>query len=55
MSDLYILDWKSSYDAKVVNNLFDFFRPSYTIPSGVVNGIKIVHPMFRGYAQQVWS
>lgn len=28
-------------------------RPSYVIPNGVVTGIKVVHPMFRGYSQQV--
>ncbi|XP_052228365.1 ubiquitin carboxyl-terminal hydrolase 20-like isoform X1 [Dreissena polymorpha] len=27
-------------------------RPSYLVPSSVVNGIKTVHPMFRGYSQQ---
>lgn len=37
---------------KLVTELWSRRRPSYTIPSGVVNGIKIVHPMFRGYAQQ---
>jgi hypothetical protein len=39
----------------LMSYLFIIFRLSYTIPSGVVNGIKIVHPMFRGYAQQVCS
>ena len=29
------------------------FRLSYVVPSGIVNGIKVVHPMFRGYTQQV--
>ncbi|XP_063424439.1 ubiquitin carboxyl-terminal hydrolase 20-like [Mytilus trossulus] len=37
---------------KLVTELWSKRRPSYTIPSGVVNGIKIVHPMFRGYSQQ---
>lgn len=30
-----------------------FCRPSYVVPSSVAQGIKIVHPMFRGYTQQV--
>ncbi len=29
------------------------FRPSYVVPSSVAHGIKVVHPMFRGYTQQV--
>ncbi len=29
------------------------FRPSYVVPSTVAHGIKLVHPMFRGYTQQV--
>ena len=29
------------------------FRLSYVVPSGIVSGIKAVHPMFRGYTQQV--
>ena len=28
-------------------------RPSYVVPSSVAHGIKVVHPMFRGYSQQV--
>jgi hypothetical protein len=28
-------------------------RLSYVTPSGIVSGIKAVHPMFRGYTQQV--
>ena len=36
----------------VVCYLF-IYRPSYLVPNGVVSGIKLVHPMFRGFAQQV--
>lgn len=27
--------------------------PSYVVPSTLSHGIKLVNPMFRGYAQQV--
>ena len=32
--------------------MFPFHRPSYLVPNGVVSGIKLVHPMFRGFSQQ---
>jgi len=28
-------------------------RPSYVVPTTLSQGIKLVNPMFRGYAQQV--
>ena len=28
-------------------------RPSYVVPTSLSHGIKLVNPMFRGYAQQV--
>ncbi|XP_048773009.1 ubiquitin carboxyl-terminal hydrolase 20-like isoform X2 [Ostrea edulis] len=37
---------------KLINEIWHRKRPSYVIPSGVVSGIKVVHPMFRGYSQQ---
>uniref|UniRef100_A0A8W8LFE3 Ubiquitin carboxyl-terminal hydrolase n=1 Tax=Magallana gigas TaxID=29159 RepID=A0A8W8LFE3_MAGGI len=37
---------------KLVNEIWHKKRPSYVIPNGVVTGIKVVHPMFRGYSQQ---
>ncbi|XP_059175992.1 ubiquitin carboxyl-terminal hydrolase 20-like [Physella acuta] len=37
---------------KLITELWHKKRPSYVVPSGVVTGIKAVHPMFRGYTQQ---
>lgn len=37
---------------RLVNEIWHKKRPSYVIPNGVVTGIKVVHPMFRGYSQQ---
>ncbi|XP_005099115.1 ubiquitin carboxyl-terminal hydrolase 20 [Aplysia californica] len=37
---------------KLMTELWHKKRPSYVVPSGVVTGIKAVHPMFRGYTQQ---
>ncbi|RUS80446.1 hypothetical protein EGW08_011815 [Elysia chlorotica] len=37
---------------KLITELWHHKRPSYVVPSGVVSGIKAVHPMFRGYTQQ---
>ncbi|GFN91413.1 ubiquitin carboxyl-terminal hydrolase 20 [Plakobranchus ocellatus] len=37
---------------KLITELWHHKRPSYVVPSGVVTGIKAVHPMFRGYTQQ---
>ncbi|XP_061184223.1 ubiquitin carboxyl-terminal hydrolase 20-like [Saccostrea echinata] len=37
---------------KLVHEIWHKKRPSYVIPNGVVTGIKVVHPMFRGYSQQ---
>ncbi|XP_052789430.1 ubiquitin carboxyl-terminal hydrolase 20-like isoform X1 [Mya arenaria] len=37
---------------KLMNEIWHRKRPSYMVPSSVVSGIKLVHPMFRGYAQQ---
>lgn len=31
----------------------DLSRPSYVVPTSLFHGIKLVNPMFRGYAQQV--
>ncbi|KAH9512430.1 Ubiquitin carboxyl-terminal hydrolase 20 [Bulinus truncatus] len=38
--------------SKLINELWHKKRPSYVVPSGVVSGIKSVHPMFKGYTQQ---
>lgn len=37
---------------KLMNEIWHRKRPSYLVPSGIVSGIKLVHPMFRGYSQQ---
>lgn len=37
---------------KLITEMWHKKRPSYLVPSGIVNGIKLVHPMFRGYSQQ---
>ncbi|KAK7497015.1 hypothetical protein BaRGS_00011751 [Batillaria attramentaria] len=37
---------------KLISELWHKKRPSYVVPSGIVSGIKVVHPMFRGYNQQ---
>ncbi|KAL3870503.1 hypothetical protein ACJMK2_038558, partial [Sinanodonta woodiana] len=37
---------------KLISEMWHKKRPSYLVPSNVVNGVKVVHPMFRGYAQQ---
>ncbi|KAL8625769.1 hypothetical protein ACOMHN_012361 [Nucella lapillus] len=38
--------------AKLISELWHKKRLSYVVPSGIVSGIKVVHPMFRGYTQQ---
>ncbi|XP_060586929.1 ubiquitin carboxyl-terminal hydrolase 20-like [Ruditapes philippinarum] len=37
---------------KLMHEIWHRKRPSYLVPSGIVSGIKLVHPMFRGYSQQ---
>ncbi|KAK7095088.1 ubiquitin carboxyl-terminal hydrolase 20-like [Littorina saxatilis] len=37
---------------KLISELWHKKRLSYVVPSGIVSGIKAVHPMFRGYTQQ---
>ncbi|KAJ8300272.1 hypothetical protein KUTeg_021791 [Tegillarca granosa] len=37
---------------KLICELWHKKRRSYVVPSSVVSGIKVVHPMFRGYSQQ---
>uniref|UniRef100_H3A8S0 Ubiquitin carboxyl-terminal hydrolase n=1 Tax=Latimeria chalumnae TaxID=7897 RepID=H3A8S0_LATCH len=37
---------------KLVSELWHKKRPSYVVPTSLSHGIKLVNPMFRGYAQQ---
>ncbi|XP_004640509.1 ubiquitin carboxyl-terminal hydrolase 20 [Octodon degus] len=37
---------------KLVSEVWHKRRPSYVIPTSLSHGIKLVNPMFRGYAQQ---
>ncbi|XP_064616087.1 LOW QUALITY PROTEIN: ubiquitin carboxyl-terminal hydrolase 20-like [Liolophura sinensis] len=37
---------------RLISEIWHKKRPSYVVPSGVSSGIKVVHPMFRGYSQQ---
>ncbi|XP_074655920.1 ubiquitin carboxyl-terminal hydrolase 20-like [Tubulanus polymorphus] len=37
---------------KLVSEMWHRRRPSYMVPSSVLNAIKLVHPMFKGYSQQ---
>uniref|UniRef100_A0A8C1EE76 Ubiquitin carboxyl-terminal hydrolase n=1 Tax=Cyprinus carpio carpio TaxID=630221 RepID=A0A8C1EE76_CYPCA len=37
---------------KLVSELWHRKRPSYVVPTSLFHGIKLVNPMFRGYAQQ---
>ncbi|XP_022356498.1 ubiquitin carboxyl-terminal hydrolase 20 isoform X3 [Enhydra lutris kenyoni] len=37
---------------KLVSEVWHRRRPSYVVPTGLSHGIKLVNPMFRGYAQQ---
>uniref|UniRef100_A0AAY4AAP7 Ubiquitin carboxyl-terminal hydrolase n=1 Tax=Denticeps clupeoides TaxID=299321 RepID=A0AAY4AAP7_9TELE len=37
---------------KLISELWHKKRPSYVIPTSLFHGIKLVNPMFRGYAQQ---
>ncbi|XP_066436596.1 ubiquitin carboxyl-terminal hydrolase 20 [Eleutherodactylus coqui] len=37
---------------KLVSELWHKKRPSYVVPSSLSHGIKLVNPLFRGYAQQ---
>ncbi|XP_055055554.2 ubiquitin carboxyl-terminal hydrolase 20 isoform X1 [Misgurnus anguillicaudatus] len=37
---------------KLVSELWHKKRPSYVVPTSLFHGIKLVNPMFRGYAQQ---
>ncbi|KAG7238586.1 hypothetical protein INR49_030660 [Caranx melampygus] len=38
---------------KLISDLWHKKRPSYVVPTSLSHGIKLVNPMFRGYAQQV--
>ncbi|VFV47893.1 ubiquitin carboxyl-terminal [Lynx pardinus] len=38
---------------KLVSEVWHRKRPSYVVPTSLSHGIKLVNPMFRGYAQQV--
>ncbi|XP_067106317.1 ubiquitin carboxyl-terminal hydrolase 20 isoform X1 [Osmerus mordax] len=38
---------------KLISELWHKKRPSYVVPTTLSHGIKLVNPMFRGYAQQV--
>nr|XP_020145192.1 ubiquitin carboxyl-terminal hydrolase 20 [Microcebus murinus] len=38
---------------KLVSEVWHKKRPSYVVPTSLSHGIKLVNPMFRGYAQQV--
>ncbi|XP_010766228.1 ubiquitin carboxyl-terminal hydrolase 20 isoform X2 [Notothenia coriiceps] len=38
---------------KLISELWHKKRPSYVVPTSLSHGIKLVNPMFRGYAQQV--
>uniref|UniRef100_A0A3Q4GT02 Ubiquitin carboxyl-terminal hydrolase n=1 Tax=Neolamprologus brichardi TaxID=32507 RepID=A0A3Q4GT02_NEOBR len=37
---------------KLISELWHKKRPSYVVPTSLSHGIKLVNPMFRGYAQQ---
>ncbi|MEE6505526.1 hypothetical protein FKM82_005549 [Ascaphus truei] len=37
---------------KLMSELWHKKRPSYVVPSSLSHGIKLVNPLFRGYAQQ---
>ncbi|XP_062410304.1 ubiquitin carboxyl-terminal hydrolase 20 isoform X1 [Sardina pilchardus] len=37
---------------KLISELWHKKRPSYVVPTNLSHGIKLVNPMFRGYAQQ---
>ncbi|XP_012695322.2 ubiquitin carboxyl-terminal hydrolase 20 isoform X2 [Clupea harengus] len=37
---------------KLISELWHKRRPSYVVPTSLSHGIKLVNPMFRGYAQQ---
>uniref|UniRef100_A0A8C1Q9Y1 Ubiquitin carboxyl-terminal hydrolase n=1 Tax=Cyprinus carpio TaxID=7962 RepID=A0A8C1Q9Y1_CYPCA len=37
---------------KLISELWHRKRPSYVVPTSLFHGIKLVNPMFRGYAQQ---
>ncbi|XP_066513586.1 ubiquitin carboxyl-terminal hydrolase 20 isoform X3 [Hoplias malabaricus] len=37
---------------KLISELWHKKRPSYVVPTNLFHGIKMVNPMFRGYAQQ---
>lgn len=37
---------------KLISELWHKKRPSYVVPTTLFHGIKLVNPMFRGYAQQ---
>ncbi|XP_018595977.1 ubiquitin carboxyl-terminal hydrolase 20 isoform X1 [Scleropages formosus] len=37
---------------KLITELWHKKRPSYVVPTSLAHGIKLVNPMFRGYAQQ---
>ncbi|KAK1155463.1 ubiquitin carboxyl-terminal hydrolase 20-like isoform X1 [Acipenser oxyrinchus oxyrinchus] len=38
---------------KLISELWHKKRPSYVVPTSLSHGMKLVNPMFRGYAQQV--
>ncbi|XP_018420260.1 PREDICTED: ubiquitin carboxyl-terminal hydrolase 20 [Nanorana parkeri] len=37
---------------KLISELWHKKRPSYVVPSSMYHGIKLINPLFRGYAQQ---
>ncbi|XP_072344856.1 ubiquitin carboxyl-terminal hydrolase 20 isoform X1 [Scyliorhinus torazame] len=37
---------------KLISELWHKKRPSYVVPTSLAHGIKLINPMFRGYAQQ---
>ncbi|KAM8934807.1 ubiquitin carboxyl-terminal hydrolase 20 isoform 2-T2 [Pelodytes ibericus] len=37
---------------KLISELWHKKRPSYVVPSSLSHGIKLINPLFRGYAQQ---
>ncbi|KFM63703.1 Ubiquitin carboxyl-terminal hydrolase 20, partial [Stegodyphus mimosarum] len=37
---------------RLVQEMWNEKRPSYVVPTGIAYGMKVVYPVFRGYAQQ---
>ncbi|XP_052833138.1 ubiquitin carboxyl-terminal hydrolase 20 [Octopus bimaculoides] len=42
----------SRHYLRLISEIWHKKRPSYVVPNGIANGIKSVHPMFKGYTQQ---